>query len=75
MFGSIYMERNKSFKIHIILIHKATDFQKQFFFIVLNTYIYCFLLFTKIFYLLLNFLGKESTLESLYPTSSVDSQG
>ena len=26
-------------------------------------------------YLLLNFLGKESTIESLYPTSSVGSQG
>ena len=29
----------------------------------------------KIFYLLQNILGKESTVESLYPTSSVGSQG
>ena len=26
------MERNKSFKIHIILNYKATDFQKQFYY-------------------------------------------
>ena len=48
-------------------------FKKQFF--VLNTYHLLLLTTHKIFYLLQNFLGKESTIESLYPTSSVGSQG
>ena len=71
----IYMERNKSFKYtpSYFWIRKLQTFQKQFF--VLTLTIYCFLLLTKIFYLLQNFLGKESTIKSLYPTSSVGLQG
>ena len=70
----IYMERNKSWNTHFIFwIRKLQTFQKQFF--ILNTYHLLLLTTHKIFYLLQNFLGKESTLESLYPKSSVGSQG
>ena len=70
----IYMERNKSFKdTFYFSIRKLQTFRKQFF--VLNTYHLLLLTTHKIFYLLQNFLGKESTIESLYPTSNVGSQG
>ena len=71
----IYMEWNKSFKYtHFIFwIRKLQTFQKQFF--VLNTYHLLFLTTHKIFYLLQNILGKESIIESLYPASSIGSQG
>ena len=70
----IYMERNKSWNTHFIFwIKKLQTFQKHFF--ILNTYHLLLLTTHKIFYLLQNFLGKESTLESLYPKSSVGSQG
>ena len=72
MSGSIYMERKKKKKTFFNFeLENCRLFKKQFF--ILNTY--HLLLFTiyKI-YLLLNFMGKESTIESLYPTSSVGSQ-
>ena len=71
------MERNKVLVSHYFLNDKTTDFQKQYIYYrskylpstasYYSQYIYI--------YLLLNFLGKESTIESLYPTSSVGSQG
>ena len=76
MFGPIYIWKEiKVSNTHIFIfeLEICRLFKKQFF-IVLNTY--HLLLFTnKIFYFLQNFLGKESTIESLFPTSSIGSQG
>ena len=70
---NIYMERNKSWNTHFIFwIRKLQTFQKQLF--ILNTYHLLLLTTHKIFYLLQNFLKKESTIESLYPMSSIGSQ-
>ena len=69
MSGSIYMERKDT----LFLNYKSYRFSKTIFIIVLNTYHLLLLTIHKI-YLLLNFLGKESTIESLYPTSSVSLQ-
>ena len=52
----IYRKKLKS-QYHLILNYKATDFQKQFLLLFKRLTIYCFLLFTKICYLLLYFLG------------------
>ena len=69
MSGSIYMERKDT----LFLNYKSYRLSKTIFIIVLNTHHLLFLTIYKI-YFLLNFMGKESTIESLYPTSSVGSQ-
>ena len=71
----IYMERNKSFNITLFLDYKATYFQKQFYYCFKHSLSTISYYSQKIFYLLLNFLGKESTIENLYLTSSVGLQG
>ena len=70
------MERNKVLASHYFFELQSYRLSKTIFIIVLNTYhLLLFTIYKKIFYLLLNFMGKESTIESLYPTSSVGSQG
>ena len=80
MSGSIYIyvcvcvERNKSFNITLFLDYKAINFEKQFYYCSKHSPSIASYYSQKIFYLLLNFLGKESTIESLYPMSSIGLQ-
>ena len=74
MSGLYIWKEIKVSRTHIFILELESYrlFKKQFF--VLNTYHLLLLITNKIFYLLQNFMGKESTIESLYPTSSVGSQ-
>ena len=71
------MERNKSGRHTLFLNYKAENLSKTIFYCPkhLPSIAFYYSKKKKKFNLLQNFLGKESTIESLYLTSSVGSQG